>query len=255
MFKLMPLLLFCGALLAAEPQMIKKEITLCYDHWPPATIHASIREPRHGFMVDTARDIFSRADYAVTLREVPYARGLHDVVAGSCDIMLLMPKLNMAGVYFPQQPGMLSRNGLFVPTGSNWHYRNLHSLDNLRVGNIIGYDYSSLNLEFATFIAQPSHGASIVTKGGNNALPQLLNLLALGRLDVMVEDERVAHYVLRRQGLEHKVKQVGVFPATLALYPGFSAQRGDAAQLAALWDRNMQYLQTKTRLQQRMADY
>lgn len=249
------LLLFCNELLASGQSTTLNRITLCYDHWPPVTIHASVREPRHGFMVDMARDIFLQANYAVTLREVPYARGLHDVVAGGCDVMLLMPKLSGLGVRYPRLPAMHSRNGFFVPVHSQWQYRGLASLAGLRIGNIIGYDYSSISPAFAAFIAQPAAGASIITKSGVQALPQLLSLLALGRLDLMVEDEQVARYLLRRQGLANQVKQVGAFPVSLALYPGFSNRYPSVGKLVALWDRAMQPSQISGRLMQRMADY
>lgn len=250
MRRVMLLLLFCNELLASVQSASQDRITLCYDHWPPATIHASVREPRHGFMVDMARDIFSQANYVVTLREVPYARGLHDVIAGGCDVMLLMPKLPGRGVRYPRLPAMHSRNGFFVPAHSQWQYRGLASLAGLRIGNIIGYDYSNISPSFAAFIAQPTAGASIITKSGAQALPQLLSLLALGRLDLMVEDEQVARYLLRRQGLVNQVKQVGAFPATLALYPGFSSRYPGVDKLVALWDLAMQ-----PSLMQRMADY
>lgn len=252
---LLLLLLFCRALLAAEQPRALNRITLCYDHWPPATIHASVREPRHGFAVDMARDIFLQADYAVTLRQVPYARGLHDVVSGGCDVMLLMPKLPGSGIRYPRLPVMHSRNGFFVPAHSQWRYQGTASLSTLRIGNIIGYDYSSISPAFAAFIAQPAAGASIITKSGAQALPQLLSLLALGRLDLMVEDEQVARYVLRRQKLASQVKQVGAFPATLALYPGFSTRYPDVDKLVALWDLAMRSPQAQGRLTQLMADY
>ena len=255
MCRVMWLLLFCNELLASGQSASQDRITLCYDHWPPATIHASVREPRHGFMVDMARDIFLQANYAVTLREVPYARGLHDVVAGGCDVMLLMPKLPDRGLRYPRLPAMYSRNGFFVPAHSQWQYRGLASLARLRIGNIIGYDYSSISPAFAAFIAQPAAGASIITKSGTQALPQLLSLLALGRLDLMVEDEQVARYLLRRQGLANQVKQVGAFPVSLALYPGFSSRYPGVGKLVALWDLAMQPSQISGRLIQRMADY
>ncbi len=227
---------------AAFPESAPKLLRLCYDEWPPSTIFPTEQNPQRGFTIDMLTHIFSSNGYQVKYMEVPYARGIELVRQGDCDLLAEVPDGAAKGVLYPEMNTFTYKQVFFVKKGSVWSYNGVASLKGLRVGNIAGYDYTSIDPEFQSYLQDPENKKNITVLAGETALPQMMKMISAGRIDTFNEALLIGTYVIQRQGLTDTLTVAGASPKSLSEKPVFSPVHPNAKTLMKIWDEGRKKL-------------
>ncbi len=226
----------------------RKELILCYDEWPPSTIFPSEKNFNRGFTIDLMQSVFAKHGYDVVFREVPYARGIEMTATGQCHLLAEVPDgVQEKNILFPEESTFAYKQAFFIRRGSNWKYKGVNSLKGLRVGNIVGYDYSQLDPDFQRFLKDPKKSNQITVVGGTDGIQQLMRLIAIGRLDTFNEAFLIGSYVIQQNGLQDQLTVGGYFSKPLVEKPVFSPKNPESAKLMKIWDEDRKNLRLSGR--------
>jgi len=198
-------LLFLIALLAntsstfAAPSpaiMTLQEVIIAADEWCPYNCTPNSNLP--GYMVEIARQALELAapnQYKLTYIQLPWKRAMLMAQQGKEVHGIIGAIASEAkGLYTPQEEQGLMYAKLFVRNDNPWKYSNTHQLlnDNIRLGAIDGYDYEA---SIAKFISE--NPMQVYLSTGDPALPKLIQLLNLKRIDTLIEDQAVFWYNIK----------------------------------------------------------
>jgi polar amino acid transport system substrate-binding protein len=217
-----------------------EKVVICFDSWPPAKITGAQAKPdRHGFIVDMLRKIYEKHGFQVEMQAMPYMRAIAEVEQGRCDLepatTLMISKVGL----FAKTPSYVSQYVFFTPKGSTFQYSGVASLKNLKLGTVVGYDYSSMDSEFQKYIT--AAGPFVSSLAGLGAVDRTFKKISLGWLDLFAEDINVGQYIILQQGLGQKLQVSSPLPNTLKLYPMFSpAHPAKSAKLIRIFETEMQ---------------
>lgn len=177
--------------------------TVRWNDDPPYTFQDSDKQIR-GITADILQEAFKRLNCSATYLELPWARALHKLEAGTLDILsgaLRTPEREQFAYY--SRPINRSPNVLFVKKNALSEF-NLSQLSdiknsNFRLGAQIGVIYGS---EYATLVQQPEFSQHLVMINSRRGAWQMINA---GRLDGIIADEITGILELEQLGLSARI--------------------------------------------------
>lgn len=236
------LLLSCGPL-HAEP------LTLAVHEFCPYLCDPAKENGKEGFVTEILKAVYEPAGYKLTFHRVPYAQGIRDTEKGTYDGM---PMLNSRSsgkiVLSKEQCGVLVQN-FYVKKGSPWKYTGRKSLENITIGSVTGYNYSSLDPDYEAFLRQHADSRPQKVFYAATENPSLTNLqwILEGKITTFNESSNLIDYLLLKEGLAGKFATAGTL-GILENYLGISPKRTDAQKLTGIFDQGMKRLRSTGQL-------
>lgn len=168
----------------------EKRFSLVLGEFPPYTIN---EEPIHGLNIEIIKAAFAAVDYELTVEVMPFARALHYAKIGKADGLVLWHNLERER-WFVFSASLSRSNIVFLKRKSlNYQFNSIESLTPFTIGVVNDYAYTP---EFLT-----AEGLNKQTVGTDE---QNLHKLLADRIDLVVIDERMASYLMRKHYPEHK---------------------------------------------------
>lgn len=218
---LLSLLLGGNALADEQPTL-----TILAELWPPYIMRDG-RGELVGADLDLARAVLLQLGYRTEVKVLPWKRVLQQARLKQGDAVLdvFFEPSRQQWLHYPEEPLSNSGEVLFYPVARPIRFEQIADLKGLRIGVQAGYAYSR------DFLADQAVTRVAMTGDGN--MIKQLHLMMAGRLDGVVLNERVGHYLLMSQGLQEQVTH-GARRLTddSRNFLGFTHQPGHA-QLAA----------------------
>lgn len=201
-------------LVHAETVMIGAE-----DDWAPYS--SKLDGEARGFAVDVVREAFAAVGVEVKFSVMPYVRCMAMAKAGQlAGCFDAVPNQLIIGTYlWPAQPLFKARMNIYARADSPEHGMTARDFEGKTVGVIRDYEYGDefdLNTKIIREIsARNEHG---------------FRKLAVGRMQYMAAEERIARALFARHAAEFggKFKEVGTV-ATPGLYVAFTRQAPEGA--------------------------
>lgn len=191
------LLLACLLGISARTLAIEP-LVIVADPWPPYTIEKD--GMISGTDVEIIEAIFSQLEIPITVKIMPWARCLALVKNKQADAILdaSISAERKTFLHFPTEPVSQGTTVFFVRKNSTLPYENLASLNDLRAGAILGYNYCP-EIDDAAFMKR----AERVTK-----LDQIFNMLLLKRIDFVIEVDAVGYFVAKEMGISDQIATI-----------------------------------------------
>jgi ABC-type amino acid transport substrate-binding protein len=206
---------------AAEPggagEAALREISVCGDAWPPFT---DPEDPRKGICFALTGAIFRSQGVAVDKLFLPPARTIRALVNLEVDAACQFWRTpERAEVLLFSEPYLYNEVVFFVPADSGVEYRSLRDLEGYTIGVVRDY-----------YNGEAFEAADHLDKYVCDTSQQVLGMLARGRLDMGVCDRIVGRTIIKRLGLEGRLKTLPkpLFRAGLHLVAGKRHPRGEA---------------------------
>lgn len=203
-------------------------IRLVADIWPPFT-DASL--PEGGLATDIVSTAFRRAGYDTVYEQVPWARAMLGISEGRHDV-LINAWFNHERTHIGQfsQEYLLNRIRFLKRKDSTVSYRSLAELNDYLIAVVRGYAYFPAFDNDPNIKTLPVHNFSMAAR-----------LLALGRVDLTLEDEYVARFNLARESAQVR-DAVEFLPGSLtenSLHILVSLKNPQHAQIVSAFDREI----------------
>lgn len=197
------LVLLLGLLLSAP--VWSQTIIAAADSYPP---YADPTHPAQGICLQIVRAAYASQGYEVEMHFVPWARAVNGVKSGEYDIL---PNAwwtqERATFLLYSEPYVTSEIKFIKRLGDPFEFHGLESLTGKSVGIVKGYGYGDEFLK-ATNFARPEVAKTV----------QNVKKLVLGRIDLTLEDEVVARWIIK-----HKVPDL--LPQVAFTQNGLSSQQ------------------------------
>jgi polar amino acid transport system substrate-binding protein len=185
------------------------------DIWCPVNCDPAGSEP--GIMVETAQKVFSDAGHTVKYTILPWARAVVMCREGKINGVIGAFAGDAPDFVFPENELlMVSGNTLFTAKNSKWIYKNMNSMEDIKLGAIIGYDYGPRVNNYM------QKGKNVQLLGGKNPLERNIQKLLLGRIDAVIEAEPVFRYSAKKMGLADQFRTAGQIDEPQKCYIAFS---------------------------------
>lgn len=198
------------------------------DLWPPFRMESASGELQ-GLDIDLLAELTRRTGLRFEVQRVPWARGLAALEQGRADLMTGLARTaeRERYIHYLERPYYACAPRFYASPARAAQLGDYAALRGLRIGYV---------LESAYF--QPFDGDDGLNKVGVSTESQLLEMLARGRIDVLVGTDCQVDYALLDPALAGRIVKAAYRPAAYTeLYIGFSRQRlAHLPQLAAALD-------------------
>ncbi|AYF87979.1 transporter substrate-binding domain-containing protein [Pseudomonas sp. JS3066] len=235
------------ALLVASllfPSAHAETLVIAGDIWCPINCEPGSRKP--GVFVELAQEIFGEAGIDVEYRLVNWARAVHDTRNGRLDALIGAGIQDAPDFVFTATPPGVSRMCFYVAPNSQWRYRGLESLANVRLGSINSYSYGQ---ELDTYIRiKRDDPARVQVVSGDQALEMNVEKVLLGRIDATIENAWVMDAWLAESGQQGKLVKAGCRLPDVPIFLAFSPALKGSARHAALFDTGLKRLRESGRM-------
>lgn len=190
--------------LGAEAQAPARMLQIRADLWCPYNCDPASDRP--GFMIEIARRSLAPHGVGVEYRTMPWARALLEVRAGGIDGVVGANVEDARGLVMPPRPYGRSEDVLVVRRGERFVFDGPAAFGDRRVAIVLDYAYSDTINEWLE--VNRSDPRRVQPASGDDALPVNLRKLMASRVDVVIEDENVAHRAIGAMGLSDRVEIV-----------------------------------------------
>ncbi|WP_263143290.1 transporter substrate-binding domain-containing protein [Pseudomonas sp. RIT-PI-AD] len=165
---------------------LAEPLRLVGDVWPPFT---DVSLPSGGLAKELVVTVLQRAGYASEYVQVPWARVLRGLRADDYDVVVSAwydPERAEYGLF--SDPYLINRLRFFQRREAGIHFERLPDLYTYSIAVVRGYAYEQAFDRDTQLLKVPVVDFAMAVR-----------MLAAGRLDLAVEDERVAQYHLQRE--------------------------------------------------------
>ncbi len=205
-------------------------ILLVSDIWCPVNCHPDSANP--GFMIEIAQRIFAKAGHTVEYRLVPWARAIEMTRNGQAN--------GLVSAYIEDAPDFVySDNELaqvttkfFALKNLDWTYTGISSLERIRLGMVIHYDYDDQIVKYLE--ANKRDPERVQVLGGNSPLERSIKKLLVNRVNVLIDGDIVFWYQAANMGVADSIKVVGQLGEPNKTYIGFSPALATSQRYAQL---------------------
>jgi polar amino acid transport system substrate-binding protein len=220
------------------------------DQWCPYNCEPGSDRP--GLLVEMLAAAFEPEGYEVVYEVVPWARAIEETRHGRYTAILGAARLEAPDFVFHRIPAFTAVDAFYTLAQSEWVFTDLSSLTGVLLGVIRDYSYGHL---FAEYIRPNQDDPDrIFMATGEVPLPRIIGMLAVGRLDVIVEDRGVMNEQLRTMAHPPDLRVAGI-AAREEIFVAFSPADSRSAELAAIFDRGLLAMAADGRLAALAARY
>lgn len=192
-------------------------IRLATTDWCPYACENS--ELGNGIVYDYVKYIGPGMEVKFEITFYPWSRAIKEVEAGSQDGLLTAIPSEAPHLLFTSAPTMHYQVCFFGHQKSNWRYRDVTSLPQIRLGVIANYGYGE---PLDAYLSNPQAKPNIMQLTGNEGIQRLISLAVRQRIDSFAADSHVAGWVLREDPAKAELTQQGCLDSQrfyLALSP------------------------------------
>lgn len=215
MFFRIHLWFFLLSSLLISPRGLAVTLQVAQTHWPPYIMSSQFG---NGIAHDMVVDALTKAGYAVTFNQKPWARILKETTRGKNDVIVSIWKTSeREKIYLFSEPYMFNRMAIISRKNLDFQFNDVTSFKGKRVALINGYAYGSRLLEYQEMIRVDSID-----------LPNSLRLLLSERADVLITDEAVGQWTM--QELDIAPDRLNVSAKYFDQTPLYAAVRRDHPQ-------------------------
>ncbi|HBI14195.1 MAG TPA: hypothetical protein DDY20_01525 [Desulfobulbaceae bacterium] len=195
-------------LFAAFPFQIHADtITVKSDEWCPFNCEPGSDSP--GYMIEIARKIFQKAGHELIYENMPWSRSIDHAKKGKIDAIPGATKGEVPDFIFPEEEFGASMTYFFVKKGSSWRFKDVSSLEGIRIGVQDDYEYGGMVDEY---IEKKRDTLNVQVVKSDDPVTLNLKKLIKGNIDAYPEDKLVFLYKAKSMGVLEQVEEAGIIP-------------------------------------------
>ncbi|WP_033136203.1 substrate-binding periplasmic protein [Aeromonas finlandensis] len=216
--------------LGAAPLVIGAE-----DDWYPYTYKGSDNGQPQGLTPELVKAVFAEEGIAIVFRTLPFARCMQDTKQGQMTACFnaAITEDNRDSYYWHNTPLFEEDFAIFALANEPRRNLTFSSLEGMRVGIVIGYDYSS------ELMQNPK-----IRRIKAKSETQLIEMMVRGRIDYVLMSDISGQLKIKQLALEGKVIKVG-YISTVGLRLAFSRTYPGGEEMARRFEEGLQKIKHK----------
>lgn len=223
-------------------------IRLRADSWMPFNGDPAGKHP--GYAVEILRTILAEEHIELDYQNMPWGDALAACAEGQIDAVVGANTDEAAKLVVPQEAIGSPKVGFFVLKKSSWTYENVPSLNRVKLGVVQDYKYFDA---LDDYIARHS-GREVVRFTGDAPLPDAIQKLLSGDIDVLAEVYPVFAWTARNAGLKPEQFRLAYLHEGELVYIAFKPG-ADGQRYAALLDAGIRRLRANGELKTLLKRY
>ncbi len=225
-------------------------IKIASDPWMPHTGH---KEDRNGYILDIATAIFKEAGHEVEYVVMPWSRAITETREGNINAIAACFQEEAEDFFYPEHAIGLSRSVLWETNGLDWEFTGADSFNSITLAVIQDYSYGE---EIDGYLAEHKRNRDKVNFFfGDNPQVRMIEMLKRGRIDVMVEDQLVIEYLLKKMDFRVDSITLGADMGADGLWVGFSPAIDKSAEYAQILSDGIERFKQNGKFDAILADY
>lgn len=225
--------------------LVAQTVTIAADEWYP--MNGDIKAGESGFMIDLADQALALKGMNIEYRVMPWERAILQARGGLIDCVVGASVDDVPDFIFGQEEYGLYDTTFYVRHGDPWHYQSKQSLDDKKVGAILGYAYAP---EVDGWLELNAKKMS-----GNKALDKNIKMLLSYRLDTVIESSAVMRAKLKQMGLSTEVMPAGNVGHPTKIYVACGPNSDRSQLIVDALDEGIRILRAQGDVQQIMQNY
>lgn len=239
---------FCCVLLGGP--VLAADVSIRADVWFPHNGDPKSATP--GYMIEIAKAAFATGGLQVDYQTMPWERALVLTREGKIDCVVGAAKTDALDFVFPDEAQGVDQTIVFVKKGNPWRYKDIASLDAVRLGVVEGYSY----VEDVDLYIKANKGSNKVQSiTGDTPLDQNIKKLQASRIDAFLESEPVFNVRVRELKLDQEFEAAGVAGPVTELYVACSPKRSTSKDYVQRLTQGTRLLRESGELAKIMAKY
>lgn len=237
-----------GTLLFSVMLSFADQITIVGDAWPPYNTETPDKDP--GYAVEIAKEAFSKKGHTVKYEIVPWTRALDGTVSGKYTGAIGAFDGDVKGGVLPEESIGINQNTFFTKKGEAWKFTGIPSLEGKQLGLIKDYTYDK-----GAFDAWAAKSKTVQWASGEGPLLMNLKKMGSGRIDILLEDPNVVHYVAKQNGMDGQIQEVGALSANNPIFIAFSPSNPKSKEYAKILSDGIKEMRKSGQLKTILAKY
>ena len=223
-------------------------IVLKADEWCPYNCKPGAE--KEGFMIDIAREILKEAGHEIKYEVMPWDKAIDEAREGKIDGIVGAGEEDAPDFIFPKEPTAINSVCFFSKKSKGWTFKDMSSLNDVKVGVIEGYSYYDKVDEFIE-----SAPKNLVKISGKEAAKDLASRLIRGLLDVIIENEFVAPLTFGKEMENIQVSGCGGRDDLFVAFSPHASKKATSEEYAKLMTEGVRKLRKDGRLQKILDKY
>jgi polar amino acid transport system substrate-binding protein len=225
-------------------------IKIASDPWMPHTGH---KEDRNGYILDIATAIFKEAGHQVEYVVMPWSRAISETREGNINAIAACFQEEAEDFIYPELAVGLSRSVLWETNGLDWEYTGPDSFNSITLAVVQDYSYGE---EIDGYLAENKRNRDKVNFFfGDDPQTRMVEMLKRGRIDVMVEDQLVIEYLLKKMDFRADSITLSTDMGADELWLGFSPAIDKSAEYAQILTDGIKRFKENGKFDAILADY
>lgn len=217
-------------------------LSLRGDVWCP--FNCKPGSSQEGFLIDIAKEIFTKAGHTVDYKELNWSRTLQEVREGKLNVAVGASKEDAKDLLLPKEHLSVSQNCFFGREDEPWSYTGPKSLESKKLAIANDYTYGD---EIDGYINKNKNNDKIIdVTAGDDIIDKNVKKVTGKRVDILIEDKSVVGYYLLKNNL--KLKNLGCLKSSNNIYLAFSAKNPKSKSYVELFDKSYQELKKSGQL-------
>jgi len=228
-----------------------RTLSVSSDEWCPYVCN---NDALPGFLVEVVKEIAHDNKIKINFSFIPLARALNLAQKGKVDILLALTPQHITD--YQLQSSQLSFGGLYndfyVTAEQKWRFKSIKDLEKqlkngVVLGTINGYQYGEV-----VDLLLKDNSQHIFSASGYSPLTKQLEMLKMGRLDILLDSRFTVQYLLN-QLQEKNIVHAGTQGDFTPLFLGFSPSV--SKEVTNIFDQGLVTLRQSGRLNKILAKY
>jgi polar amino acid transport system substrate-binding protein len=198
-----------------------KTLVVSSDEWCP---YVCYDDALPGFLVEVVKEIAEANQINVKFSLTPLARGLTLIQQGKVDILLALTSQHITDYQLQQSKFSFGGlyNDFYIKVGQQWYFKDMNHLKDYLtkgaiLGTINGYKYGE---EIDLLLKE--NQAHVFSASGNSPLIKQLEMLKMGRVDILLDSRFSVQYQLNKLQ-EKEIVYAGTQGNFTPLFLGYSS--------------------------------
>lgn len=244
-------------LVVQTPAVFAESLSVALLEYPPFESNPLKENGRWGYMPEVILEIFGKQGFEVKFDVLPWKRAIVETEKGVYDAIPLVNSGHSRTLVLSQEKSAVLKQMFYVKKGSPWRYRGPASWEEITIGWVLGYDYSTFSKEYQKYIEEHLQDRNrIVYTAGDTASADMFKKILTGRVTTFNEDQTFFQYTMAKGDIGRPGDfEVAGTLGTNDQYMGFSPANPQAARYASLFDHGIRALRASGKLKTILDSY